>query len=301
MLSPGIRQQIIASIRTKSQPISPLPADVAPRLPAMSGIRCVGLDVYGTLFVSAAGEIAAGSDQSGHFGSPREDRRSAAFRAIAQMVGVEEGVAPEIARTFSDIVAARHNSGHRDGIDQPEVDILSVWEEVIATLSAPSPVVSIPEIATRFELMVNPVWPMPGLLDMLARLRERNLVVGIVSNAQFYTPLVWEALLGATPEAMGVAPLIWSWERSAAKPSPEIFAAFTTELAKEGIKPGETIYLGNDMLNDVFAARRAGLKTALFAGDRRSLRLREHHPAVTGVHPDAVLTDLRQLPEVLLP
>jgi putative hydrolase of the HAD superfamily len=217
------------------------------------------------------------------------------------MAGIEEGAAPEIAQTFSDVVAAHHDVGHREGIDQPEVDILSVWEEVLATLSAASPSLSIPEIATRFELMVNPVWPMPGLLEMLARLQERNLVVGIVSNAQFYTPLVWEALLGASPEAMGVTPLIWSWERGVAKPSPEIFAAFTTELAEKGIAPGETIYLGNDMLNDIFAAKRAGLKTALFAGDRRSLRLREHHPAVTGVQPDAVLTDLSQLPEVLLP
>jgi putative hydrolase of the HAD superfamily len=301
MLSPGIRQQIITSIRQNSRPILPVATGMTPHLPKLPGIRCVGLDVYGTLFVSAAGEITAGSDRSGAAPSSREELRSEAFRMVAESLGIEPEGAPEIARAFAASVATRHAEGHRNGIAQPEVDVLAVWREVLAGARAGPPSVSIPEIATRFELMVNPVWPMPGATEVLARLRERGFAVAIVSNAQFYTPLVWEALLGAAPEAMGITPRIWSWERGVAKPSAEIFAALTTDLAGRGISPGETLYLGNDMLNDVAAAKREGLKTALFAGDRRSLRMREHHPSVTGVHPDAVLTDLTQLMEVLPP
>jgi putative hydrolase of the HAD superfamily len=220
---------------------------------------------------------------------------------VAAAIGVEPEGASEIARLFTSVVAAHHAIGRDAGVEQPEVNIISVWQEVLEAVGDTPPALSIPEIATRFELTVNPVWPMPGVREMLSLLRDLHLAVAIVSNAQFYTPLVWEALLGAEPEAMGVTPLIWSWERGVAKPSPEIFRALVTDLEQRGIAPGETLYLGNDMLNDIAAAGHAGLKTVLFAGDRRSLRMREHHPAVSGVRPDAVVTDLSQLREVLLP
>jgi putative hydrolase of the HAD superfamily len=45
------------------------------------------------------------------------------------------------------------------------------------------------------------------------------------------------------------------------------------------------------MLNDIQGAASAGFKTALFAGDRRSLRLRENDPRVQ-TRPDAVLLRL---------
>ena len=49
------------------------------------------------------------------------------------------------------------------------------------------------------------------------------------------------------------------------------------------------------MLNDISAASRAGFKTALFAGDRRSLRLREGDPRVRGIMPDRVARRLEDL------
>ena len=46
-------------------------------------------------------------------------------------------------------------------------------------------------------------------------------------------------------------------------------------LGKNGVAPGEVLYVGNDMLNDVYAAGQVGFRTALFAGDQRSLRMRQ--------------------------
>ena len=57
--------------------------------------------------------------------------------------------------------------------------------------------------------------------------------------------------------------------------------------------------VGNDVRNDILAARRAGLRGALFAGDARSLRLRRDDPACAGLEPDLVLTELPQLPAAL--
>ena len=53
------------------------------------------------------------------------------------------------------------------------------------------------------------------------------------------------------------------------------------------------------MLNDIYPAAMCGMNTALFAGDARSLRLREDHPDCQGLSADLVITDLRQIPVLI--
>ena len=153
-----------------------------------------------------------------------------------------------------------------------------------------------------YECGVNPVWPMPGLDRTLAKLRTGSLALGIVSNAQFYTPIIFEALTGSVPEEAGFLPDLcaWSYLLGEAKPSPALFAPVGEALRSRGIKPREAVYVGNDMLNDVATARQAGMKTVLFAGDRRSLRMRDKDPRCAGTRPDAVITELAQLPDLLV-
>ena len=59
------------------------------------------------------------------------------------------------------------------------------------------------------------------------------------------------------------------------------------------------LYVGNDMLNDIYPAAKAGFKTALFAGDSRSLRLRKDKPKCKYLSADIVITDLIQLLDYL--
>ena len=73
------------------------------------------------------------------------------------------------------------------------------------------------------------------------------------------------------------------------------------ELKAKGIQPVSVLYLGNDMLNDIYPARTVGFQTALFAGDRRSLRLRKDDPRCAALSPDLVVTDLGQLPQLITP
>ena len=57
--------------------------------------------------------------------------------------------------------------------------------------------------------------------------------------------------------------------------------------------------VGNDLLNDIAAAARCGCRTALFAGDTRSLRLRTDNLECARLKPDCVISDLQQLKTVL--
>ncbi len=59
----------------------------------------------------------------------------------------------------------------------------------------------------------------------------------------------------------------------------------------------DLIVIGSGPGGYVCAIRGAqlGLKTALFAGDQRSLRLREHDPRCSTLEPDLIITKLSQL------
>ncbi|MBW1867325.1 MAG: HAD family hydrolase, partial [Deltaproteobacteria bacterium] len=84
-----------------------------------------------------------------------------------------------------------------------------------------------------------------------------------------------------------------------AKPSRIIFNLAVKSLKRKKIAPGTTLYVGNDMLNDIYPAARAGMKTALFAGDARSLRLRTGHRECHGLSADLVVTGLMQIPALI--
>ena len=139
---------------------------------------------------------------------------------------------------------------------------------------------------------------MPGLLETLSGLRGKKIMLGILSNAQFYTPILFETLcnhqslteLGFDPDLC-----LFSYLEGEGKPSPNLFSTLALRLDDYGIAASETLYVGNDMLKDIWPAADVGWQTALFAGDNRSLRLRKDDPRMRHVQPTMVIDDLRQL------
>ena len=125
--------------------------------------------------------------------------------------------------------------------------------------------------------------------------------MGIVSNAQFYTPYLFNWFLDSIPEDLGFTSdlIFYSYKSGHAKPSPLMFEAAAKNLRNMDISAHSVLYIGNDMLNDIYPAKLVGFKTALFAGDARSLRLRENHPKCQNLSADLVITDLVQILELL--
>ena len=74
-----------------------------------------------------------------------------------------------------------------------------------------------------------------------------------------------------------------------------MFNVAAEELEKMGVSAHSVLYVGNDMLNDIYPAKKTGFKTALFAGDARSLRLREKNPKCKDLSADIIITDLIQI------
>ncbi|MDH3348394.1 MAG: HAD family hydrolase [Desulfobulbaceae bacterium] len=261
------------------------------RLPEVLPVRVVIFDIYGTMLISAAGDV--GSDS----GEASED----AFRAACRDGGVAKG---DISQWWSgaemllgEIVKDR-TTKKKQGKEYPEVDILEIWGKVLQQIYG----VSIGEeqlqrCSLSYECRTNPTWPMPGLAETIAGLGRRDLLLGIISNAQFYTPLLFQAFFSQDIYGLGFSSryCIWSYREGKGKPDLKLFSRLGARLAHDGVSPSEILYVGNDMLNDIMPASIQGWRTALFAGDQRSLRLRSDDPRVQGVEPDYVINDLRQL------
>ena len=285
-------------IRSLCPPMAPLPAGMEARLDPLPGVRAVLFDVYGTLFVSGSGDVgtAAATDSA--------EAMAQALGAVSNSGAVEQ--AGERGRQLLQAaVLEAHAAARAAGVDYPEVDIEAIWKQVIEQLGA-SRLAAIPgtgpetirRLALEYECRVNPVWPMPGALETIQTLKERGLVLGIVSNAQFYTPLLFPAFFSQTIEELGFDPAccVWSYRERRGKPSAMLFPKAVGVLeAQYGIGPEETVYVGNDMLNDIHTAEQARCRTVLFAGDQRSLRLRENDERCSNLEPDAVITALSQL------
>ncbi|MBR9986388.1 MAG: HAD family hydrolase, partial [Desulfosarcina sp.] len=153
------------------------------------------------------------------------------------------------------------------------------------------------DFALEYELLHNPVYPMPGLEELLWAGKNRRMPMGLISNAQFYTLFLLQWFLDATLEDRGFDQrlVFFSWREGHAKPSTFMFNRAKMVLLGMGIPTESALVVGNDMRNDILPASAVGFKTALFAGDRRSLRRRESDIRCRDASPDLIVTDLRQL------
>ncbi len=133
---------------------------------------------------------------------------------------------------------------------------------------------------------------------MFAALRLAGFQLGIISNSQFYTPLLFPALVDQSLETLGCDPKLsfLSFEHRHAKPGAYLYELARNALEPYGIAATQTLFVGNDMRNDVAPAAGVGFRTALFAGDQRSLRLRLEDADVARITPDIVVTQLNQIP-----
>lgn len=294
-----MRSDLIELATSLLRPLFPEPTAVAPDLRPLPGIRAVLFDVYGTLLVSESGEPV-------ECGRPRgEVAVCAAFEACG-LPSCPMDKAAAIDLVLRRVVSAEKDRLRAAGSPHPEVDILAVWSRVLdlcrteGLVPADAPEQDLERLALVHECTVNPVWPMPGAVDTLAVLRARGLVLGIVSNAQFYTPLILRALFGSGPEgpAFDDDCSAWSYRAGIGKPDPALFRLAARGLRKRhGIAPGETLFVGNHIEKDVATAAAAGFVTCLFAGDARSLKM--HAPPGIAAQPDAVVVRLDQIPGLL--
>ncbi len=283
-----------------SQPLDRIDTGTMPKLQRLEGIQVIAYDFYGTLFISGVGDI--GVDD----GDPDEE----ILLDVLTTTGIEiqnNDASGEGFKVYNRVVEKMISDLKSRGIEYPEPDIRLVWKEVLDTMEG-SNLITKPDgedlfdtIAIEFEARMNPVWPMPNVTETLHYFKKQGYTQGIISNSQFYTPIVLEALTGQSLEKLGFSKelLHWSYEEEMKKPGILFYENYLKKLRRfdENLNPGNVLYIGNDMLKDIYPAKTVGMKTALFAGDERSLKWRKEDSRCNRILPDLIITDFSQLPD----
>ncbi len=300
--------EFIKNFLVKSEVLQPLPTSLEPRFQKNEKIKACIFDIYGTLLISSSGDI----DQA-------EITTKNLMQAL-QVSGIElleyngnqnEEVLNFILLEFQETIKRIHKSRFEKQVKYPEIDIIDVWKEVIDVsvrnrwlrLNGNS---NLKSLTFVFELLSNRVFPMPGMKNVISELHKKNVALGIVSNAQFYTPILMNFYLENEFEEKEIIKYfdpdltVYSYKSQIAKPDTSLFERLVPVLAdKHNIQPDEVLFIGNDMYKDVYPANSTGFQTALFAGDMRSLRLREDKQEVDGLQPNYIVTELEQLLKIV--
>ncbi|MBN2188953.1 MAG: hypothetical protein JW699_05830, partial [Chitinispirillaceae bacterium] len=130
---------------------------------------------------------------------------------------------------------------------------------------------------------------------------KNNIVLGIVSNAQFYTPMDLTLLIRDQSKGTYVdynelfEPdlTFYSFEYGAAKPGEFLFTQLFSALYERDIVPAQTVFAGNDLVLDIDPAAKAGMRTAMFTGDKDSVFF---HGMERAIVPDIVFDAWNELP-----
>ena len=265
------------------RPISPLSGSLGQSGKLEEKVEAILFDLYGTLFISRSGDISMAKRKS-----PQTEK----LEKLLEKFRIKKGPQTVLKQFFA-AIENQHEILKRKGVDFPEVEIDQIWMRVLEN----NDLETVRTFAVEFELITNPVYPMPHLEKVLSVCQDSKIPMGIISNAQFYTPYLFNWFLDSNPEALGFHPdlILYSYKFGYAKPSTFMFQVAAEKLKNMGVPAHSAIYFGNDMLNDIYPAKKTGFKTGLFAGDARSLRLRKNDPKCKDLSADLVITDLAQI------
>lgn len=300
-------KEFIISLLESQERFSPIFTEIKPELKKDKEVKACIFDIYGTLLMSSSGDINT------------RYVRTKNLKKTFEITGVtinksfknERAILFLILDIFKKVISNHHENSRNSSIPYPEIEIREIWEEVLHLASSKEYIYieedfDITTFTLVFELVNNKAYPIPGMTDIIDRIKERNMPLGIVSNAQHYTPVIMNYFItGNLNNDESVVHFnedlqFFSYKYKKAKPDTFLFDLLVPVLhEKYGLQPYETIYIGNDMLKDVLPAKQVGLKTVLFAGDKRSLRLRKDEAKIKGITPDYIITDLIQIFEII--
>lgn len=209
--------------------------------------RAVIFDIYGTLLIAPAGGVKP---------DPLIDP---VLRDVIREFGHTPSPSPS-----TDLHQAVLDHHANAGVAYPEIDLCKLWRKVL-DLDVD---VEISPMVHAMESLWHPTRPMPGAVQAIQKLSRAGVSLGLLSNSQCNTL----ASLGPITDLFAPELTILSYQQGIAKPSPELFQILTERLAGRKISPQETLYIGNDPLQDIVPAAAANFKSALFVGHPDSLR-----------------------------
>ena len=284
-----------------------------PHLAALPEVRAVTWSCYGTLLAIAGGEL--------HFEHPQKFVMELALEKTVQEFKMWGSMSRKPGQP-SEYMGQLYQKALTDlrlvsspGEKYPEVAVERVWEDIVKKLLKKDYQFdagfygSLNEysrkVAYFFHASLQATACYPGAAAALAGLHARGVPQGLLADAQCFTIVQLQRGLAAQDESARLDELIdpglrvLSHEEKARKPSERLFRRMLELLDRRGISAAEVLHVGAHMANDIVPARRLGMRTALYAGDRAALQATPEQLKDPASRPDVLLTALDQILEVV--
>jgi FMN phosphatase YigB (HAD superfamily) len=161
------------------------------------------------------------------------------------------------------------------------------------------------KVAYFFHAMLQGTEAFEGCAETLARLQQAGIRQGLLDDAQQFTlaQLVYQLKrqgadgnLAAffSPDLSAL-----SYQLEIRKPSPSLYQAAATRCSARGFTPEQVLYLTNRLTDDLGMAKKVGFRTGLMVVDEACTELTTADLKNPEFRPDRLLTDMRQVLDIV--
>ena|SRR2546425_6041786 len=169
----------------------------------------------------------------------------------------------EFAAACEKIIAREHDSAIRVGVQNPEIYWPAVAKEALPELTRLAESES-DEFLYQHAQLQRTVCLMPGAAEVLGKLGETRVLLGLASNCQPYTLRELDDALASAKLSRAVFKpelCFFSFAAGFSKPNPHAFRLLRSQLHVCGISPADTLLVGDRLANDIEPARSHGFQT----------------------------------------
>ncbi len=289
------------------------PVKARPHLVRLPGVRCVLWNVYGTLLCIAGGEVWFEHPQPFVMGVAL-DKTIQEFKMWGSM-SRKPGQPAEYLKVIYSQVLLEQRSVQSGSEKHPEIAADRLWEAILKKLLQKEYKFDAGfygalnefsrKVAYFFHASLQGTACYPGAAAALTQVARKGLCQGLLGDGQCFTTVQLQRGLSAQDSDARLEKLLTegistlSYEVRAKKPSDRLFRQSLKALSERGIGPAEVLHVGCRVDRGLVPARRLGLRTALFSGDRESLQATAEQMKDPLTRPDVLLTELSQIAEVV--
>jgi FMN phosphatase YigB (HAD superfamily) len=289
------------------------PPRAKPHLTSMPDVRLVTWNVYGTLLAISSGNLL--------FEHPNKfvmdialDKTVQEFKMWGSMYR-RPGPPADYLREMYVRVLDEQKMAPSPGEKHPEIHAERLWEGIVKKLLQKDYKFdtgffgSLNEygrkIAYFFHASLQGTACYPGAGQALEQLQSRGLLQGLIADAQCFTLVQLQRGLTQQGAKLCVESQFdrnlraLSHEQGGRKPSERLFKHLLTAAAQQGISPAQILHVGSRITQDLAPAKKLGMRTALFAGDKESLQATTEQLKDTATRPDAMVTELTQIADIV--
>lgn len=285
-----------------------------PHLVPMTDLKVVTWNIYGTLLAITGGELMFDT-QDRFVMELALDKTIQEFKMWASM-SRHPGKPSAYMRQMYDKAMDEQRLAPSRKEKYPEIRAHRVWEAVLRKLlqkdyKFDSAVFGSLDdysrkIAYFFHASLQGTAAQAGSGAALEHVRRCGLRQCLIADAQCFTMLQLERAMKSQIPINPMEPLFdtnlnaLSFEKKARKPSENLFLSVLKSLEPLGVSPFQVLHIGTRIEKDIAPARRLGIRTALFAGDKEAVQATPEQLRNLATRPDILLTNLAQIRQVVV-